>query len=173
VADRRLFFALWPSDRQRELLRNALRPVLTAVEGTRVDRRNWHVTLVFIGGFPEAQVPFLEAAAGELACEPLRLRFDRLAFWPRPKIACLLPLTVPPALETLVGSLESLLAPFGRQPERDVYRPHITVARRTRAFDTMPLTSPIDLEWTGFTLVESQTLPSGAVYSPIRHFPPE
>lgn len=171
MADRRLFFALWPSDRQRDVLRNALRPVLTSVEGTAVDRRNWHVTLVFIGSFPEAQLPFLEAAAGEVACEPMRLRFDRLAYWPRPKVACLLPLTVPPALEALAGSLESLLKPFGREPEERIYRPHITVARRVRTFDNVQLTSPVDLEWSGFSLVESQTLPTGAVYQPIAHFP--
>ncbi len=167
MADRRLFFALWPSDRQRELLRDALRPVLTSVEGRRVDRRNWHVTLVYIGDFPEEQVPFLEAAAAEVACEPMRLRFDRLAFWPRPKVACLLPLTTPPALESLVQSLASVLAAFDRRVEDRVYRPHITVARRVvRPFDDQFLSRPLDLEWSGFTLVESETSPAGTVYRP-------
>src|SRR5690606_34522438 len=166
MAERRLFFALWPSDRQRETLRNALRPVLTSVEGRAVDRRNWHVTLVFIGNFPEAQLPFLQAAAGEIAFEPVRLRFDRLAFWPRTKIACLLPVTVPPALETLVASLESLLPAFGREPERQVYKPHMTVARRVRAFENLALASPVDLEWEAFTLLESETHPAGAIYRP-------
>lgn len=53
MADRKLFFALWPSHRQRELLRDTINPVLSAIEGSTVDRRNWHVTLVFIGNFPE------------------------------------------------------------------------------------------------------------------------
>lgn len=153
-------------------MRNALRPVLTSVEGRPVDRRNWHVTLVFIGSFPEAQVPFLEAAAGEIACEPVRLRFDRLAYWPRAKIACLLPLTVPPVLESLVDSLESLLPAFGREPERQIYKPHMTVARRVRAFENLVLTSPVDLEWEQFTLVESETHPAGAAYRPLAHYPP-
>ncbi|HEX7060597.1 MAG TPA: RNA 2',3'-cyclic phosphodiesterase [Woeseiaceae bacterium] len=172
MADRRLFFALWPSDRQRDTLRNTLRPVLTSVEGRAVDRRNWHVTLVFIGNFPEAQVPFLQAAAGEIACEPVRLRFDRLAYWPRAKIACLLPLTVPPALESLVASLEALLPAFGREPERQIYKPHMTVARRVRTFETLALTSAVDLEWEGFALVESETHPAGAIYRPLAHYPP-
>lgn len=171
MADRRLFFALWPSDRQRDLLRNTLRPVLTSVEGAAVDRRNWHVTLVFIGGFPEEQLPFLQAAAAELAIEPVRLRFDRVGYWPRTKVACLLPVTTPPALESLVASLESLLQPFDLRPGERIFRPHITVARRVRGFETMPLARPIDLEWTEFALVESQTLPSGAVYQPLSHHP--
>jgi 2'-5' RNA ligase len=171
VADRRLFFALWPSDRQRELLRDTLRPVLTSVEGTAVERRNWHVTLVFIGDFPEEQIPFLQAAAGEIEYEPVRLRFDRLAFWPRAKIACLLPLTTPPALEALVQSLESALGAFDCDIEDRVYRPHITVARRARTFETLQPTRAIDLEWSEFTLVESRSSPSGVAYVPISHYP--
>lgn len=168
MADRRLFFALWPSDRQRETLRDALRPVLTSVEGRHVDRRNWHVTVVYIGDFPEGQIPFLEAAADEVPFDPIRLRFDRLAFWPRAKVACLLPLATPPALESLVQSLTSVLEAFDRQAEDRVYRPHITVARRVvRPFDNQLLTRPIDLEWSDFSLVESETAPTGAVYRPI------
>lgn len=169
MADRRLFFALWPSDRQREQLRDTLRPVLTTVEGTHVDRRNWHVTVVYIGDFPEEQVPFLEAAAGEVAFEPVRLRFDRLDFWPRPKVGCLLPLTTPPALESLFDSLASVLETFDREVEDRAYRPHITVARRVRAFEKKKLTRPIDLEWSSFTLVESVSAQNGAVYRPIWH----
>lgn len=167
MADRRLFFALWPTDRQRELLRDAVRPVLTSVEGTPVDRRNWHVTVVYIGNFPEEQLPFLEAAAGEIACEPMRLRFDRLAFWPRPKIAALLPLATPPPLEALAGSLRALLEAFDCDLEDRAYRPHITVARRARSFEKKPLVRPLDLQWTGFTLVESLPSPTGTIYRPI------
>ncbi len=165
---RRLFFALWPTDRQRELLRDTLRPVLTAVEGDTVDRRNWHVTLVFIGEFPEEQIPFLQAAASEIEETDVRLRFDRLTFWQRPRIACLQPLTVPQPLAQLVGSLQRLLPPFDIQPEDRVYRPHITVARRARAFDDVILSRPVDLEWQSFDLIESVSGPSGVSYRPLK-----
>lgn len=165
---RRLFFALWPSDRQRELLRDTLRPVLTSVEGDTVDRRNWHVTLVFIGAFPEEQIPFLQAAANVIEHESIRLRFDRLGFWQRPKVACLMPLTVPPALQVLVQALERALLAFDFQPEDRVYRPHITVARRVRTFETVQLTRPVDLEWSEVTLIESTSSPSGVIYQPLK-----
>jgi 2'-5' RNA ligase len=168
MADRRLFFALWLSDRQREMLRDALRPVLTSVEGDVVDRRNWHVTLVFIGGFPEEQIPFLQAAAGQIAREPVRLRFDRLEHWQRPKVASLMPRAVPAALEALVRSLEATLQAFDVKAEDRLYRPHITVARRARAFDTVQLTRSVDLEWDNFELVESVSAPSGVSYRPLR-----
>lgn len=168
MAERRLFFALWPSDRHRELLRDALRPALTSVEGDAVDRRNWHVTLVFIGAFPEEQIPFLQAAAGDIEHDSIRLRFDRLGFWQRPKIACLLPLTAPPALTALVQSLERALLAFDFRPEDRVYRPHITVARRVRTFETVPLARAIDLEWPDFELVESVSTPAGVLYRPLK-----
>ena len=53
MADKRLFFALWPSEEQRQLLVERVDPLLAAVAGRHVDRQNWHVTLVFIGNFPE------------------------------------------------------------------------------------------------------------------------
>lgn len=168
MKERRLFFALWPSDRQRELLRDTLRPVLTSVEGSAVDRRNWHVTLVFIGNFPEEQIPFLQAAAADVKCDSIRLRFDRLTYWQRQKIACLQPLTAPPALEQLVGSLQDVLRAFDVAPEERLFRPHITVARRARAFDDLVLTRPIDLEWTEFELVESVGGPGGSTYHPLK-----
>lgn len=163
-----MFFALWPSDRQREQLRDTLRPVLTSVEGDTTDRRNWHVTLVFIGDFPQEQIPFLQAAAADVDCGTIRLRFDRLTFWQRPRIACLQPVTVPASLEQLVGSLTQMLAAFDVAPEDRVYRPHITVARRARAFDDLLLTRPIDLEWTDFELVESVPVPGGVNYRTLK-----
>lgn len=168
MSARRLFFALWPSDRQRELLRDTLRPVLSSVEGDVTDRRNWHVTLVFIGDFPEEQIPFLQAAAADVEHDTIRLRFDRLTFWQRQRIACLHPLTVPPALERLVGSLTRVLADFDVAVEERVYRPHITVARRARVFDDVLLTRPIDLEWDDFELVESVHVTGGVSYRPLK-----
>ena len=167
MSERRLFFALWPSDRQRELLRDTLRPVVTSIEGDMVDRRNWHVTLVFIGSFAEEQIPFLQTAAAEIEFDSIRLRFDRVEFWQRPKVATLMPRAVPPALESLVRSLQSLLTAFDIDPEDRLYRPHITVARRAKAFETVPLTRPLDLEWQDFELVESVSGPSGVLYRPL------
>lgn len=168
MSEKRLFFALWPSHRQRELLRDVLHPALSTIEGEVVDRRNWHVTLVFIGAFPETQIPFLQAAAGEIETEPLRLRFDHVAFWPRPKIAALVPLAVPKPLGKLVTSLEDVLSAFDVQREDRAWRPHMTLARRARSFENVSLARPVDLEWSGFELVESLSGPAGIRYQPLK-----
>ena len=160
----RLFLALWPDDRQRNALRDTFRPLLSAVEGNAVDRRNWHVTLVFIGDFPAEQVSELLLKSAQVDVEPFRLRFDRLNYWPRPKIACLQAMTVPPELQRLKDDLTELLLPFGVEPEQHEYRPHITAVRRARPFDVVRLARPVEMQWSGFELVESTTAPGGAQY---------
>ncbi len=84
MADRKLFYALWPSERQREMMRDIINPAVSFVEGTPIDRRNWHITLVFIGNFAEENIAGLEAAASEIDPFDFRLRFDRISFWQRP-----------------------------------------------------------------------------------------
>jgi len=168
MADKKLFFALWPSHRQRELLRDTINPVLSEIEGNPVDRRNWHVTLVFIGDFPEEKIPELQAAVDVINPGEIRLRFDTLTFWQRPKIACMHARTMPPELSHLVESLQQALLPFGYEPEERVYRPHITVSRRARMFHDVRLARPIELQWTDFELVESVAQRGDVQYRPLK-----
>ena len=165
---RRLFFALWLSDRQRDALRDVIQPVLSGIEGDAIDRRNWHITLVFVGQFPEQKLAELQAAASGVGVEPFRLRFDRASFWPRPKIACLEAATVPPELQQLVHRIHEVTGPFGVPPEDHTYRPHITIARRARTFVTQRLTRAIELQCDSFELVESVSVRGGVQYHPVK-----
>lgn len=168
MADKKLFFALWPSHRQREQLRDAINPSLSTVEGTAVDRRNWHITLVYIGDFPEERIPGLMSAADIIDPGQIRLRFDSVSFWQRPKIACVHARTVPPELERLVKTLQQALIPFGYEPDPRVYRPHITVARKVRAFQEVRLARPVEISWSEFELVESVTFRGETQYHPLK-----
>jgi 2'-5' RNA ligase len=168
MADRRLFYAFWPSERQRELMRDIINPAVSVVEGTAVDRRNWHITLVFIGDFAEENIASLQAAASEIPPFNIRLRFDRISFWQAPKIATMNPRNEPAELGGLVKSLEQILLPFGFEPNERVYRPHITVARRVRPFPEVQLARHMDLEWSDFQLVESVSTTRGVQYHPLK-----
>jgi 2'-5' RNA ligase len=168
VADKKLFFALWPSPRQREVLRDTIGPALSTVEGNPVDRRNWHITLVYIGEFPEDRIPALHAAANTIEPGEIRVRFDTLTFWQRPKVAAMLTRTVPPELAHLVKSIQQALIPFGYAPDPRVYRPHITVARKVRSFQDIRLARPIELSWTEFELVESVSFRGEVQYHPLK-----
>lgn len=168
MADKRLFFALWPDDRQREHLRNAISPIARLVEGNAVFRGNWHVTLVFVGQFPEDRVAELLDAVAGIKPDPFRLRFDRMTFWQRPRIACLQAMSVPAPLDALVGQLRETLKAFDCEPETEVYRPHITAVRKARTFEPIILARPLELQWTRFELVESISSPGGVQYCPLK-----
>jgi 2'-5' RNA ligase len=165
---RRLFFALWPDDRQRDRLREQISPLANLVEGRAVARGNWHVTTVFIGNFPEADLSDLQARAAQIGVEPFRLRFDRVEFWPRPKVASLVAAVVPPELQQLVDAQNALLADFGVQVEDRAYRPHITLVRRARPFESQRLAQPAFVEWSSCELVESVSQPGGVTYRPLK-----
>ena len=165
---KRLFFALWPDHRQRERLRDVINSVAKTVEGQPVDRRNWHITLAFIGAFPEHRIPFLLERAAEIRVEPFRLNFDRLEYWPRPRVASLTAATVPAELQALVDALNGVLRDAGIEPEERVYRPHITVVRRARAFTTERLAQRTSTEWSSFELMESVSGPGGVSYVPLK-----
>jgi len=165
---KRLFFALWPDHRQRERLRDVINSVAKTVEGRAVDRRDWHVTVAYIGPFPENRVPYLLDRAAQIEVEPFRLNFDRLEYWPRPKVASLCAATVPPPLQALVDNLNGVLLDLGLKPEDRNYRPHITVVRNARAFTTERLTQRVTTEWSGFELVESVPVPGGVSYVPLK-----
>lgn len=168
MSTKRLFFALWPDDRQRERLRDVINSVAKTVEGRPVDRHNWHVTLAFIGTFPAHRVPYLLEQAAGIAVEPFRLNFDRLEYWPRPRVASLSAATVPPELQALVDALHGVLVDLGLHLEDRVYRPHITVVRNARFFQTERLTQRVTTEWSGFELMESVSSPAGVRYVPLK-----
>jgi 2'-5' RNA ligase len=164
---RRLFFALWPDNRQRERMRDFISPVAKLVEGRAIDRRNWHVTLAYIGEFLETRIDELLTIRRSLPVEPFRLRFDRLEFWARPRIAALVAPAVPSELEHLVAALRSRLFDAGIETENRSYRPHITVVRNARPFETQHLAQPAITEWASFELVESVREPGGVTYHPL------
>ena len=168
MAERRLFFALWPDDRQRDTLRNTISPAARTVEGNAVPRGNWHVTLVFVGNFPEERVGELLTAAAAVSVEPFRLRFDRVCYWQRPKIACLQAMSVPSELATLVDDINKVTANFGIEPESATYRPHVTAVRKARPFEPIVLARPLELNWSEFALVESVSTREGVQYRPLK-----
>lgn len=167
MATRRLFFALWPDMRQRDRMRDFISPVARLVEGKAIDRHNWHVTLAYIGEFPEARIDELHEFHKAVTVEPFRLRFDRLEFWPRPKIAALVAATVPAELERLVEDLKGRIFAAGVELEQRTYRPHVTVVRNARQFETQRLAQSAAIQWDSFKLIESVSEMGSVTYRPI------
>jgi len=168
MSTKHLFFALWPDVRQRDHLRDVINSVVKTVEGRPVERRNWHITLPYIGDIDEELIPDIQEAASQVQMEPFRLGFDRLEFWARPKVACLAVAMVPAELEKLVLSLNDVVRSVGVTPPDRTYRPHITVSRGVRSFTTERLTQRVTTEWSSFELMESVTAPGNTTYFPLK-----
>ncbi len=165
---KRVFFALWPDNRQRDRLRDVVNSVAKGVEGRATDRRNWHITLAYVGDIDEALIPNLQEQAARIQVAPFRLGFDRLEFWARAKVACLVSPTIAPELQKLVTDLNSVLSDVGVVPEDRTYRPHITVVQGARAFTTERLSQRATTEWSSFELIESVSRPGGSSYTPLK-----
>lgn len=148
-------------------MRDFITPVAKLVEGRAIDRRNWHITLAYIGEFPEDRIDELHSAKEAIMVEPFRLRFDRLEFWARPKVAALVAPTVPSELQQLVDSIQQRMIAAGLEPEQRTYRPHVTVVRNARPFEVQRLAQPAMMEWSSFELVESVSEVGGVSYHPL------
>jgi len=167
VATKRLFFALWPDHRQRDRMRDFISPVAKLVEGKAVERRNWHITLIHIGDFPADRIDELHEVKQAITVEPFRLRFDRLEFWPRQKIAALVTPTGPPEMQRLCEALQGAAFAAGIEIDQRTYRPHVTVVKNSRSFETQRLAQSAVIEWDSFELVESVSQPGGVTYHPV------
>ena len=148
-------------------MRDFITPVAKLVEGRTIDRRNWHITLAYIGEFPENRIDEMFDAKQAITVEPFRLRFDRLEFWARPRVAALVAPTVPSELEELVEALKQRMSFAGLEPEQRTYRPHVTVVRNARPFETQRLAQAAVMEWSSFELVESVSEAGGVTYRPL------
>jgi 2'-5' RNA ligase len=167
MTTRTLFFALWPDDRQRDRMRDIIAPVTKTVEGRAVERYEWHITLVYIGDIDERYIPELQAAARAISFEPFQLRLDRMEYWPRPKIAAVVPLRVPSEMEKLVEDLGGVVLAAGIEPQQRVYRPHVTVVRNARPFEAERLPRSASTEWSSFELMEVIRERGSSIYRPV------
>lgn len=166
-ATRTLFFALWPDMRQRDRLRDFIGPSANSIDGKAVDRRQWHITLAYVGEIQERYIAELQESAKAVTFEPFRLRLDRIEYWARPKIGAAVPPTVPAELEQLVEDLKGLVFAAGIEPALRTYRPHITVVRNARPFEPVRLSHSAMNEWSSFELMESISERGETIYRPI------
>jgi len=148
-------------------MRDFITPVAKLVEGRAVDRREWHITLAYIGELDVRFIPPLMQSAQAIEFEPFKLRLDKLEFWPRPKIAAMVPPRVPQDLEQLVDQLHGIMADIGVDPPERVYRPHVTVVRNARPFEAQRLPQSAEIEWSSFELLESITEQGRTSYRPL------
>lgn len=126
----RLFFALECEAPQRRAIarwRNELGSPL----GRAVPSANFHLTLLFLGAVPSAQLPAICAAASAVPVpgKSLSVQLDRLEAWRAARALVLTPTQTPAALRQLVYDLQQAMLPMGFAEAPREYRAHLTLAR--------------------------------------------
>ena len=141
---RRVFFALWPDDTTRSALRFATQRAVQACGGRPIAKANLHLTVAFLGELTAERLA-LARTVPPIQVGEFEITLDALGVWPESKILWLAPMAPPAALGELEAQLWDRLADQGFGAEDRIYRPHVTLARRSRAIEegVMPVRWPV------------------------------
>jgi len=167
----RLFFASWPSDRQREELGRVLPKIEWASGGRRISVANYHLTLAFLGSVPSERVDAVREAASRVKAPAFELLLDRVEYFPKPKVLCLGASELPDATRILVQELWRALVRLGFKQDVRPFKAHLTLARHVERRPACGAIDPIAWPVDRIALVESKTLPEGPVYTPLDFWP--
>ena len=164
----RLFFALWPDPSLLQALRARVGEITASVGGKLQRPDQWHVTLEFLGQVPHERQPALRAAADRVRRSAVAIEFDRVEYWRKPQVVCMVASRVPTGLAALITQLRAELAAEGFAVEARPFRPHLTLARKVRSAADSLLDPPFLWPAGGFALVRSVTDPAGSRYEPLQ-----
>jgi 2'-5' RNA ligase len=143
---------------------------------------NLHVTLKFIGEFPEARLAELKTALAAIAGHgPVAVHLRNVGFFPNARA----PRTFwcgldAPKLASLAADIDQATAALDIPQESRPFSPHLTLARIKdrvdlnglgRAISGLPSIDFGEFEASSFFLYESQLRPSGSVYTKLAEFP--
>ena len=170
MKQRRLFFALWPTDPIRARL--AAEVQSQAALGRAIPARNLHVTAVFLGAVAEERLDLVRETGKLTLSGKFLLHLERMEFWRRSKLLCLVAESTPPALLALIDGLQAGLRERGFELRaHETFRPHVTlvrdVTRGPAAAGIAPLQWPVE----SFALVESQVGQRGSQYTVLEEWP--
>jgi 2'-5' RNA ligase len=102
--------------------------------GRPIAKDRLHLTVAFLGELTSAGLAVARAVP-PIAAGAFELTLDALGVWPESKILWLAPSNPPDALGELEARLWDGLVERGFLGEERIYRPHVTLARRSRPVD--------------------------------------
>jgi len=167
----RAFYAIVPPPAAQAALGELARSIAPRVKGRGVAAANMHLTLAFVGAWPDAEMPALHAAGAAVRGEPFRLTLDTLGGFRRAGIAWLGPSHPPPHLVTLAATLGDALRTENVTYDAPVFRPHVTLARRVHGRRIDEIVEPVTFDVDAFSLMESTSTPEGVRYDALATWP--
>ena len=148
----RLFFALWPDpDVSRQLTHLADQLNLDS-RGRRVDPKNYHVTLAFVGEVPAAKLAVLQQIGRSVRVPQFTFECDSIEYWREPRVVVAAARATPPGLLDLWRKLNEAI---GLPRER--LCAHVTLARKVTQAPVPQAMSPVVWCAPNFSLIRSDT----------------
>src|SRR4051812_17758860 len=188
----RLFIALDIPDAIRARLAAYITQLEKLVPNVKWVRPEFlHVTLKFIGEFPEARLPELKRALGTVGGQPFQLTFRNAGFFtPRSPRIFWSGIEAGYELKALVSAIDAATATLGVEKEARDYTPHLTLARTGSGrpqgaasdrhkpvmyelkarVEAMPPPDFGTMTAQDFFLYQSKTAPTGAVYTKLERY---
>lgn len=166
----RLFFALWPDPALARRFYCLAREQHEACQGRVLVPEQIHLTLRYVGSVGSDTARCLGEAADRIALPSFTMTFDRLGYWPRPKVVWCMPSEVPEALTDLATGLEAACVACGLEGENRAFAPHLTLLRKARR--APPASEMPAIEWPvrDFALVHSDTRSDGVIYTVLQRW---
>jgi 2'-5' RNA ligase len=183
----RLFVALDIPEAVRKNLAGMRRDFPSSGSQLRwVSPQNFHVTLKFIGSVPPEKLPpIIEVLRRVSVVDPVQLRIRGVGWAVHSKAGVMLWALIEDSksLAALATAIDQQLSPLGFTPEDRTFLPHLTLVRASRDLPASSQTALYELAEQHkqydfgsvtpeeFHLMESSTLPTGAIYSKVQSFP--
>ncbi|MEE4244803.1 MAG: RNA 2',3'-cyclic phosphodiesterase [Kangiellaceae bacterium] len=166
----RLFFALDFNDEFKSSLYQQC--MMFDINGRRVNKENYHLTLQFLGSVNNHQVYDIIERVSIPGIKPFHLSLDKTGYFVKNEIMF---------IEVGQGrdSIKRLSTHI-RQQLRDIefikrdkqkFHPHLTIARDTKPPVDFELMQPLDYRVKTFCLMESVEIKSGVYYQTIESWP--
>lgn len=178
----RLFVALELNQKVIANLTELLRRLRPAGVLRWVHPQNMHVTLKYIGDWPDERLHEVTRALSKVKMnKPVNVTLAGLGFFPNaraPRVFWVGAENVPP-LRQLASGVDAELQALGVPPEVRPYQPHLTLARIRpnqplddlhRFVEDLPSREFGTISPDHFTLFESELTPSGPVYRRVEEF---
>lgn len=168
VSSKRLFFALWPDDKTRQQI-TTLYKQLHQPDYRPVKPSNLHITLAFLGLVDHNTEQQLIKQAGQILAPNLKLSFNQLNLWQKPRILCLTSAHAAKDLLKLANQIQRISNNCGIALEEKKYKPHITLARNASYKIDLNF-HPINWRADSFMLVQSHHTKSNIHYQPLKNW---
>lgn len=177
----RLFTALDLTPEVANALRDLLELLQPAARLRWSRPENLHLTLKFIGEWPEEKLDDLRRALAAVAVQPVDVKLAGLGFFPNARAPRVfwVGIDAPPEMAALAARIDRAIEPLGIAPEKRPYSPHLTLARIQEhtalnrlheAIRSLPSTDFGAFVADRFYLYQSRLTPIGSIYTKIGEF---